>query len=163
MKIKFLISEKNSDRVIESTYFDAEIRPKRFQGSAPVQFVFTNELFLGKDNFKKVFIKLTNFREIPQSQYTIYRQQEGHIYAIVDTLEPIINPPTFLETEKLREIFSLGSRRERMIIISQIREIAQEENLQRIQDVCSFALSKETLPDTTIAELIKAYQNLVKY
>ena len=108
-------------------------------------------------------MKLTDVHLLTSEQLAELNSQHGHIYARVKSLEPLLNPPTFLTHDELISLFKTEGRRARLDCLIQIKDRAEELGLDKMVQMTKMAMASDKIHDSVAAILIKFYQEQITH
>jgi len=158
MRLFIIISEQEGLRTVRANFHDMELSKTKIPDSARVLFQFISD-----DTPRQVYIKLTDVHLLTPEELSEIKEQKGHVYARVKSLEPILNPPKFLDYFELRHMFTIYTRRDRLELMMEILARAEELNEKRIIEITKNAMKVEDIPDNIAAILIKFYEDKIQY
>lgn len=158
MQLKIIISEQEGNRVISANFHDMELSKTKIEGGHPVLFQFESD-----DTPRHVYMRLSDVAEIGSDELMQFRSQRGHIYAKVKTLNPVLNPPTFLTNDELISLFKMEGRRARLDCLIQIKDRAEELGLTKVVEMTKMAMASDKIHDSVAAVLIKFYNEKVTH
>lgn len=155
MRLFLIITEQDGLRAVRTNLHDAELSKTKIVGGTRLIFQFPSE-----DTARNVWMKLTEVHQLTPEELEELRSQNGHVYARVKTLEPLLNPPKQYSREELNILFK-GTRKGRLEVLMEILARAEELSDKRIIEMTKNTMKQERIPDNIQAILIKFYEDKI--